>query len=149
MPSEKCMTCLTSKSQCTIDKCISKLQCGTREDGGACDQLEDCCKDMADSVACTMVNVIVAGGDESCQSLVDFACGDGAGTAGMGGGAGDGAAGSTGGSDKTCDDLKACCDGLDNDMNKMICMQAYDAAKDSGDAFCGTVYPGLAAIGCK
>jgi hypothetical protein len=151
-PSQKCMACLTANSQCTIDKCISKLQCGTREDGGACDMLEDCCKDMMDSVACTMANVIVVGGDEACQSIVDFACGgDGAGTAGMGGGAGDGAAGSTGGSDKTCDDLKACCDGLDDAMYKMICMDAYDAAQTDPhpDMVCGEVYPSLTAIGCK
>ena len=53
-----------------------------------------------------------------------------------------------GASDKTCDDLKACCDMLEG-MNMMVCTQAYDAIKSSGDAACGQIYSSLGPLGCK
>lgn len=68
---------------------------------------------------------------------------------GAGGAGGSGAAGAGGlpASDKTCDDLEACCNSLDAQIMN-ACLMQFDLIKGQGDAACGAVYSGFAALGC-
>lgn len=113
--------------------------------GGMCESLADCtetasdpctCDADAECINCFIENLV------SCSMtcpLPDCTGGGGGGSAGAGG---------LPSSDKTCDDLEACCNSLDG-ATKDACLMNYNLIKGSGDLVCSAAYSVYAAAGCN
>ena len=111
--------------------------------GGMCESLADCtemaddpcsCDADAECINCFVDNLV------SCSQTCPLpSCGGGGGTAGTG---------SVPQSDKTCDDLEACCMSLDDQIG-MACLMQFDAIKSAGNVACSAAYSAYAMLGCK
>jgi hypothetical protein len=78
-PSDECMTCLTELGSCALNNCFDLVMCGTIEEGGACDQLSECCAglDANDPMkfGCDAAAMLsTAGGDQACMSALEAFC---------------------------------------------------------------------------
>jgi hypothetical protein len=51
-------------------------------------------------------------------------------------------------SDKTCDDLEACCNSLDDAIGD-ACLMQLNAIKSAGDVACGAAYSAYPQLGCN
>jgi hypothetical protein len=75
-PSGDCQSCLMDVATCSLNKCFSLLKCkgstgGETKAGGACDQLDTCCKTQpmeVQSLCMTAASAArAAGGDKICE----------------------------------------------------------------------------------
>jgi hypothetical protein len=116
--------------------------------GGMCESFGDCLASATDCsctpdgtcMSCFVSNLVSCA--LSCP--LPMCTAGGAGTGMAGGGAGTGAA--TGG--KTCDDLEACCNSLDEAI-KMTCLMQLGVVKAAGDVACSAAYSAYASLGCN
>jgi hypothetical protein len=78
-PSTECTDCQMAQSQCILNSCFDLIMCGTLEEGGACDQLTECCAEFADDdpmkFACDAAAMLApSGGDQACMSALEGLC---------------------------------------------------------------------------
>jgi len=108
-------------------KCLTACDCGDN----TC--LTDCGLPPSDCTQCLLTASQCT--QDKCETPACFNAGD----------AGFAFDGSLPGSDKTCADLKTCCDSATT--GKSDCTTAYDQAKPAGDFACGIVYTALSQNG--
>jgi hypothetical protein len=71
--SQPCLDCIASNLVCLSAQCTDLISCGSTASGGACDQLETCCKAQPDPTACLGFTgaARMFSGDGFCQMLIE------------------------------------------------------------------------------